>query len=128
MNRSYILVFLLAVGYGTIGFSQQTMTVTPLPDEAKHAVTFDMGGNTPTIGVSYHNHIIRFANAHQPYTRALELSAGLGFSPKTWLLRLYIMGMIYQEKGTAITSSGDLVWQKKTYLKPSPGLSIGKRF
>lgn len=64
MNRSYILVFLLAVGYGTLGFSQQTMTVTPLPNETKHAITFDRGGNTPAIGVSYPHPIIRFANAH----------------------------------------------------------------
>ena len=179
-----LLVLLLLAGSCTAGLSQ---AVLPAPEAAKHAITFDLAGNTPLIGVSYHQQLIQFANVHHAYTGAIEVSAGFGYvpsicifgcsadglsthhsllllwgrklqgefgyagfltpkgllyeqaylpgaiaglrySPKSWLLRLYIAGMIVQENGTGITVSGDLAWQKKTYLLPIPGLSIGRRF
>ncbi len=163
------------------------MLLTPPPENAKHAVTFDLGGNTPVVGASYHYQLIQFANAQRSYVGAIEVSAGIGFvpsicffgcsqatvtthhsllllwghklqaelgyagtlfsqrfigesvyapgvitglryAPKTWLLRLYVAGWVYHENGTGITDSDDLVWQKTTYLLPSLGLSIGKRF
>lgn len=55
-------------------------------------------------------------------------SLGLRFASNAWLFRLYMAGMVGQEKGTGVTGDGDLVWQTKTFLYPIPGFSVGHRF
>ncbi len=186
-NWLVFLLVVLVVGSYRAGFGQDRLPITPVPEEAKQAVTFNLAGNTPFMGVSYHHQLIKFATQRQPYAGAIEVSAGVGFvpafcffgctkgvlttqhallllwgrklqgelgyagfltsresfynqgylpgavaglryAPKTWLLRLYMAGMVYQDKGTGITASGDLAWQTTTYLLPIPGVSIGRRF
>ncbi len=181
-------VLALIVGSQALGFCQEPLPVTPPLDQARQAITLDLAGSTPFIGVSYHNQIVQFGKTSGSYKGALEVNAGFGiipsicffgcsqpslsthhsvlllwgrklqaefgytgflarkgvlftnqaylpganlglrYAPRTWLLRLYMAGMVDQEKGTAVTSDGDLVWQTKTFLYPVPGFSIGRRF
>ena len=80
-HRQYLLVLLLtAVGHRS-ALAQEQVLLTPPTENAKHAVTFDLGGNTPVVGASYHYQLIQFANAQRSYVGAIEVSAGIGFVP-----------------------------------------------
>ncbi|MVM31844.1 hypothetical protein GO755_17480 [Spirosoma sp. HMF4905] len=187
--RYYLLALLFILGSRTPGLGQESSSLIPAPEEAKQAMTLDLLGNTPVLGVSYHHQIIQFATQRQSYAGAIEVSAGAGiipklclwgpcddklsvsthhsllllwgrrlqvevgyagvlgqkgiiasqayipgvitglrYAPKTWLVRLYVAGMIYSETRTSSKAYDDVVWKKTTYLFPSPGLSIGRRF
>lgn len=186
-NRYPLLTLLIAGSYtGCRG--QELPSVTPAPREARQAVTLDLIGNTPFVGVSYHYELIRFNPRQNTFAGAVEVQAGVGYIPqfcffncspggltthhallllwgnrlrgefgyagtltepglfgaqaympgaliglrtpsgKTWLVRLYVAGLIYHTDGTVTTATGDLVRERKTVLLVSPGLSIGKRF
>jgi hypothetical protein len=176
------------MGSCALSHGQEPLPVTPPLTEGRHAITLDLAGSTPFIGLSYHNQIVQFGRSPGSYKGAIELNAGFGiipsicvigcsesgfsthhsllllwgrklqgeigyagfltrkglvysgktylpgvnlglrYAPKAWLLRLYMAGMVYQEKGTGLTNTGDLVWQTKTLLQSVPGFSVGRRF
>ena len=186
--HKYLWVLPLVMGSYALCYGQEPLPVTPPLNEARHAITLDLLGSTPVIGLSYHNQIIQFGKSPGSYKGAIEVNAGFGiipsicifgcsqpsfsthhsllllwgrklqgeigyagflidkgslfsnqaylpganlglrYAPKTWLIRLYMADMVYQEKGTGVTSAGDLVWQTKTFLYPLPGFSVGRRF
>lgn len=80
-HRQYLLVLHLAAVCYHSALAQELVVLTPPTEHAKHAITFDLGGNTPVVGASYHYQLIQFANAQRSYAGAIEVSAGIGFIP-----------------------------------------------
>jgi hypothetical protein len=187
-HQKSLWVLPLIMGSCALSYGQEPLPVTPPLTEARHAITLDLAGSTPFIGLSYHNQIVQFGRSPGSYKGAIELNAGFGFipsicvfgcsesslsthhsllllwgrklqgeigyagfltgegivysgktylpgvnlglryAPKAWLFRLYMVGVVHKEKGTAYTGTNDLVWETKTLLLPIPGFSVGRRF
>lgn len=129
--RHHLIALLLGLGLYGSAFGQDSLRVIPPLEQARHAITLDIAGNTPLIGVGYRNQIIRFSNAQHSYSGGLELSAGLGYIPsicffacsKSGVSTYHSLLLLFGRKVQAeIGYSGMLI---SKYL---PGAIVGLRY
>ncbi|GAA4394591.1 hypothetical protein GCM10023187_00590 [Nibrella viscosa] len=138
-QRLCALLLLVTAALLPITGRGQLPSVTPEPKGYRQAVSFDLAGNTPFIGASYHLQFIRFAPRSRNYSGAIELSAGLGYVPGICLftscpgsfsthhalLLLYGRGRWQAEAGYTgfYYNTQFFIWKLNGYM-PAPAVGI----